>query len=106
MTGSLATVQLLEAVTSARSRSVSAARLDRLEVPDVLRPALPALKVTTSAGLVVGLQYPRVGAVASGTLVGFYAAAIGFHRLAGDRPVVALPAALFGALAAMSFFAS
>lgn len=79
-----------------------AAHLDHLGVPNRLRPALPVIKVAGSAGLVLGLRLPLLGAVTSGCLVGYYAAAAMFHLHAGDHPVVCLPAMAFGGAAAAS----
>jgi hypothetical protein len=97
----LAALQIVDAIASATPRMSMAARLDHLGVPRVLRPVLPVIKVSTSLGLLVGLRTPRVGAATSAVLVAFYAAAVGFHGFAGDRPAVALPATALGASAAL-----
>lgn len=49
-----------------------------------------------SGGLLLGLRWPRLGALTSAWLIGFYAAAIGFHLNAGDHSVLAAPAAAYG----------
>ena len=97
----LAVLQIVDAIASATPQMSMAARLDHLGVPGVLRPVLPVIKVSTSVGLLVGLRRPGVGAITSSALVAFYAAAVGFHEFAGDHPAVALPAAAFGASAAL-----
>ncbi|MGD0312119.1 MAG: DoxX family protein [Acidimicrobiales bacterium] len=97
----LAVLQIVGAIASATPQMSMGARLDHLGVPRVLRSMLPVIKVSTSVGLLVSLRRPRVGAAASAVLVGFYAAAVGFHGFAGDHPAVALPAAAFGANAAL-----
>ena len=97
----LAVLQIADAIASATPQMSMAGRLDHLGVPGVLRPALPMIKVSTSAGLLVGLRQPWVGAAASAVLVAFYAAAVGFHGFAGDHAAVALPATAFGASAAL-----
>jgi hypothetical protein len=73
-----------------------------LGVPSRLRPALPVIKVAGSAGLVLGIKSPRLGALTAAPPVGYYSAAVTFHVLADDHPVVWLPAAAFGAAAATS----
>src|SRR4051812_33758808 len=93
----LAVLQLADAAGNAVvPRRIVDAHLDHLAVPPVLRPTLPWIKVLSSTGLIVGTKAPKLGALTSGLLVGSYAAAIGFHRRAGDRALVAVPAALFG----------
>jgi hypothetical protein len=80
------------------------AHFDHLGVPLPVRRALPFVKVATSAGLLAGLRYPRLGAVTAVSVVGFYAAAVRFHVGAGDHPVVAAPAAALGAGAALALW--
>jgi hypothetical protein len=101
----LAGLQVLDAIANAIPRRLVKAHLDHLGVPNDLRPVLPVIKVTTAAGLLVGLRAPRVGAMTSALLVAYYAAAVRFHLLANDHPVVAAPAAAFGASAALTLVA-
>lgn len=96
----LAGVQILEIFASAAAPSTTRARLDRLGVPPGIRSALPAIKSTTSAGLLIGLSRPQIGVVASAGMVAFYTAAVGFHLLSGDPIILVLPAVAFGAGAA------
>src|SRR6478672_7024417 len=94
----LAASQLLDAIGSELiPRHQLDAHLDRLGVPSGLRPALPVIKVAGSAGLVVGIKFPRLGALTAACLVGYYTAAVAFHARADDHPVVWLPAVAFGA---------
>lgn len=76
------------------------AHLDHLRVPRKLQQMLPAIKVLSSAGLMLGLRWPRLGALTSACLIGYYAAAVGFHLNAPEHPALAAPAAVFGAGAA------
>ena len=99
----LAAFQIVDAVAGLIPRRLVAAHLDHLGVPNYLRQALPVIKLTTSAGLLAGVKEPRIGAATSAALVAYYAAAARFHLLAGDHPVMAVPAAVCGAIAAMSF---
>ena len=48
----------------------------------------------------MGPKRPRIGMAAAAAMVGFYTAAIGFHRFSGDPIFLALPAAGFAAGAA------
>lgn len=99
----LAAAQVADAIGSGLvPRSYLTAHLDRLGVPVRLRPALPVIKVAGSAGLVLGMKSPRIGEATAACLVGYYAAAVAFHVLAGDHPVAWLPAIAFGASAAVS----
>jgi hypothetical protein len=63
------------------------------------------IKVAGSAGLLVGMRFPRLGATTSKSLIAYYAAAVGYHRRAEEHPILALPAALFGAAAALTLVA-
>ncbi len=100
----LALVQLADAAGNELvPRRILNEHLDHLRVPVRLRPALQLIKVLSSAGLVLGLKEPRLGALTSAGLVGYYAAAVGFHVRAHDHPLVAAPAALLGAAAAIAF---
>jgi len=99
----LAAFQVLDALAGLIPRRFVTAHLDHLGVPNYLRPALPVIKLTTSAGLLLGLKMPRIGAATSAALVAYYAAAARFHLLSGDHPVLAVPAALCGAGAAAGF---
>ena len=99
----LAVSQLLDAAANAALPSDYIERhLDHLGVPGAIRHVLPVIKVTSSLGLVAGLRHRRIGALTAAGLVAYYSAAACFHVLAGDRLVVALPAAAFGASAAAS----
>jgi hypothetical protein len=99
----LAALQLGDAIGNELvPRRYLTAHLDHLGVPNRLRPALPVIKVAGSAGLILGIKSPYLGALTAACLVGFYAAAVVFHVRADDNPVVWLPAIAFGATAAAS----
>jgi len=98
----LAVLQIADSIASTNPRMSAMARLDHLGLPEALRPVVPLIKVSTSIGLLAGLRRPHLGLAASAGLVAFYSAAVGFHRLAGDRPAVALPATALGASAAIT----
>jgi hypothetical protein len=98
----MAVLQLADSIASTHPRMSARARLDHLGLPEPLWPVVPLIKVSTSIGLVAGLRKPHMGMAASAALVAFYSAAVGFHKLAGDRPTVALPATALGASAAIT----
>lgn len=101
----LALLQLADAAANEIApRRIVDKHLDHLRVPVPLRRALPVIKMLSSAGLILGARSPRIGALTSAALVAYYAAAVGYHRNAGDHPAVAAPAALFGATAATALF--
>ena len=75
------------------------AHLDHLGVPRWVQRMLVPLKVMGSAGLVLGLRWPDLGGLTAACLVGYYAAATGFHLTTPENPALALPAAAFGAAA-------
>jgi hypothetical protein len=99
----LAALQLADVIGNGLvPRRYLTAHLDHLGVPNRLRPALPVIKVAGSAGLVLGIKSPHLGALTAACLVGYYSAAVMFHVRADDHPVVWLPAVAFGATAAAS----
>jgi hypothetical protein len=99
----LAALQLADAIGNELvPRRYLTAHLDHLGVPNRLRPALPVIKVAGSAGLVLGIKSPHVGALTAACLVGYYAAAVAFHVCADDHPILWLPAIAFGSTAAAS----
>jgi len=96
--------QILDTIANAIPRKFVKRHLDHLGVPEYLRPLLPVIKLSSSAGLVLGLKLPRLGAVTAGSLVAYYTAAARFHMLSGDHPILAAPAAELGAAAAFLLF--
>jgi DoxX-like protein len=97
----LAGFQVVDALGNALvPRRYIDAHLDHLGLPPPLRPLLQVIKVGTAAGLVLGLRSPRIGAATSAALVAYYSAAVTFHVLSHDHPVIAAPAAACGGAAA------
>ena len=95
----MAVVQVVDAIANEIPRRFVKAHLDHLGVPDRLRPVLPMIKIATAVGLLAGVRSPRIAAVTSASLVAYYAAAVRFHQLSGDHPIMCAPAAVlaFGA---------
>jgi hypothetical protein len=100
----LAGFQVLDVIGNAIPRQFVKQHLDHLGVPEYLRPMLPVIKLSSSAGLVVGLRLPRLGALTSAALIAYYVAAARFHVLSGDHPVLAAPAAGLCGVAAVLLF--
>lgn len=100
----LAGFQVLDVIGNAIPRQFVKQHLDHLGVPEYLRPMLPVIKLSSSAGLLLGLKLPRLGVLTAASLVAYYTAAMRFHQLSGDHVVLAMPAAgLVGVAAVMLF---
>ena len=100
----LAGFQVLDVIGNAIPRQFVKRHLDHLGVPEYLRPMLPVIKLSSSAGLLLGLKLPRLGAFTAASLVAYYTAAARFHVLSGDHPVLAAPAVAMGGVAAVMLF--
>jgi DoxX-like family len=68
--------------------------LDRIGFPVRWRPALPAVKGASAAGLVAGLRWPWLGRLTARALVTYFLVALGWHVRIGDRPLRSAPAAV------------
>lgn len=100
----LAGIQVLDVVANMLiSKGRVDAHLDHLRVPVRIRPLLSPIKLGSSAGLLVGLRVPRLGALTAAGLVAYYSAAMRFHIKAGDHPLLSVPAALLAAGAAATW---
>jgi hypothetical protein len=58
--------------------------LDRLQFPPRFRAVFPVVKVSSAAGLLIGLRSPKIGKLTAAALVAYFVVALGFHRRAGD----------------------
>jgi hypothetical protein len=81
----LIAVQAFDAVICAIPIQAVRADLDRLGVPDSIRPVIPTVKALSTVGLLVGLRRPRVGRVTSAGLILYFVLAIGAHARTGDE---------------------
>src|SRR5687768_3591904 len=97
----LAAVQVVDSIGNEIPRKFVHAHLNHLGVPPRLRPLLSPIKVGSALALVAGIDRTRLRTATAAGLVAYYAAAARFHLLAGDHPVIAAPAALCGAAAAV-----
>jgi hypothetical protein len=77
------------------------AHLADLGVPAELRRVLPAIKVATTAAVLVSVGRPRLRSAVGGALVAYYAAAVTFHLESNDPWTQTAPAALYGVMAAV-----
>lgn len=74
--------------------------LDHHGVPSYLRPFLTPIKLASSGGLLLGLKWPRLGALTAACLIAYYGIAASFHVRADESSLNALPAATLGLAAA------
>lgn len=96
----LAALQAVDLGWTVWSPAYGDEHLDHLGVPRALRSALPVIKGAAVVALCVTRRRPRARAAVGAALVGYYAAAVTFHRAAGDPLVTAAPAAALACLAA------
>lgn len=85
--------QLGDAIACAIPLAIIRRDLDRLGCPESLQRALPVIKATSAAGLVLGTRWPSLGRLTAFSLAGYFLAAIGFHVRARDRVWRSVPAA-------------
>lgn len=97
-----AAFQMADAAAVAANPPYIQRALDRVNCPPAIRRILPAVKVASGAGLLVGLRTPRVGRATSAALAAYFGTAIGFHLRARDTVAGSLPAfAMLGASVAV-----
>lgn len=79
--------------------------LERLGCSEAFIKIIPIVKIVAVAGMVAGLWWPWIGAVATAGMVVYFFVAFGFHKRANDSLVKYIPAAAFMAMiaAAMIF---
>ena len=75
----LAALQAGDAIACAIPLEIIRRDLERLGVPDSIRPVIPAAKAASAVGLAVGLRRPRLGLLTSLSLVAYFVLAIGAH---------------------------
>ncbi len=83
----LAGVQAADAVACAAAAPPIVEALDRVQCPPAIRPVLPVVKAVSSAGLVAGAKFPRVGQITAWSLVVYFIGALGFHVKSRDLAV-------------------
>jgi hypothetical protein len=74
--------------------------LDELGVPQYFRPFLNPIKLVSTGGLLLGLKWPRLGALTATGLIAYYTIASSFHLRADESPMNAVSAVVFGLAAA------
>jgi hypothetical protein len=77
-------VQIADAVVCAVPNGVVQQDLDRMQVPEEVRRAIPVLKAASAVGLTIGLWRPRLGRLTAGALVAYFVAALGAHARVRD----------------------
>jgi hypothetical protein len=89
----LAAFQAGDAVACAIPVPFIAKSLDTLEVPESVRPVLPAVKVASAIGLLSVSWFPAVARLTTAMLTLYFVLALGAHIRVRDNVVNALPAA-------------
>jgi hypothetical protein len=102
----LAGLQVLDVMGTSLARQLVKNNLDHLGVPPAIQRALPAIKLTTTAGLLVGTRLPRLGALTSTGMIAYYSAAVAFHLSTEDSVVFAVPSATLAMAAVVNLFTS
>lgn len=69
--------------------------LDDVGVPENVRPVLPAVKAAAAVGLLSVTRFPGLARLTTAMLTLYFILAVGAHVRAHDKPVNALPAAIF-----------
>lgn len=72
--------------------------LDRLGVPDGVRPVLPVVKAAAAVGLLSVTRFPALARLTTAMLTLYFVLAVGAHVRVRDTVVNTLPAASFLAL--------
>jgi hypothetical protein len=78
--------------------------LDRLGVPDSVRPGIPVVKAAAAVGLLSVTRFPALARLTTALLTLYFVLAVGAHIRVRDTALNTLPAvsflALFGAMTA------
>ncbi len=72
--------------------------LDRVEVPDGVRPVIPVVKAAAAVGLLSVTRFPALARLTTAMLTLYFVLAVGAHVRVRDTVVNTLPAASFLAL--------
>jgi hypothetical protein len=72
--------------------------LDRVGVPDNIRPVMPVVKAAAAVGLLSITRFPALARLTTAMLTLYFALAVGAHIRVRDKVVNGLPAAMFLAL--------
>lgn len=88
----LAALQLVDAAACAAEHPQITASLDRVECPPAVRKVLPAIKVATGVGLLVGIRNRRIARLTGLGMTGYFVCAVGSHLRVKDTPANTAPA--------------
>lgn len=91
----LAAFQAVDAVACAIPVTPIANILDRLGVPEAVRPVLPLVKVAAAIGLLSVGRFPALARLTTAMLTLYFVCAVGAHIRVRDKVVDTLPAATF-----------
>ncbi|BBX73815.1 DoxX family protein [Mycobacterium shinjukuense] len=89
----LAALQAGDAVACAIPLPPIDKALDRLEVPQGVRPMLPAVKAASAVGLLSVTRFPGLARLTTAMLTLYFVLAVGAHLRVRDRVVNMIPAA-------------
>ncbi len=96
----LAILHVVDIVATQTLPQFGGEHLDHLGVPRWLQSVLLPIKASGAAALLVTRRRPAASSAVGAALVAYYASAVTFHVLTEEPTAQALPAALYGALAA------
>jgi DoxX-like family len=100
----LAAFHAVDAVACAAQVAPIKEVLDRVGVPDNVRPVIPVVKAAAAVGLLSVTRFPALARLTTAMLTLYFVLAVGCHLRVRDTAVNTLPAvsflALFGAMTA------
>jgi hypothetical protein len=94
----LAAFHAVDAVAAAVQVAPVKEVLDRVGVPDNIRPVIPAVKAAAAVGLLSVNRFPALARLTTAMLTLYFVLAVGAHVRVRDKVVNILPAASFLAL--------
>jgi hypothetical protein len=94
----LAVFHAVDAVAAAVQVAPVKEVLDRVGVPDVIRPVIPVAKAAAAVGLLSVTRFPALARLTTAMLTLYFVLAVGAHIRVRDKVVNALPAVAFLAL--------
>lgn len=87
-----ASFQVADAVACAIPLEYIRRDLENIECPEAVQRALPVIKASSAAGLLLGRRWPALGRLTAWALVAYFIAAVSFHVRAKDPAWKSVPA--------------
>ena len=94
----LAAFHAIDAVACAVQVAPVKEVLDRVGLPDNIRPVIPVVKAAAAVGLLSIIRFPALARLTTAMLTLYFVLAVGAHVRVRDKVVNGLPAAIFLAL--------